>query len=148
MSTNTNEYVRMVVVHDSRHPWAQTLLLGCVLAGVMGIVGGPNSTSTINRYLPGPWLMAYYCMLIISASVTFVGTHLPKLRDQLNVEQIGLWFLCGPLLVYPMFVVINNGFAIGIGGSISCVLGLGAIWRIIEINRTLKDWKRPNGRTE
>jgi hypothetical protein len=86
--------------------------------------------------------------LSISAAITLVGTWLPSLSDQLNVERVGLWFLCGPLLVYPMFVIATNGIAVGLGGTVSCILGLGAVWRIIEINRALQSWKKSARNTE
>jgi hypothetical protein len=123
----------VLVVHDGRHPLALLTLTAAVLSGVLGILGPPNPNSVIDKLITEPWRSAYYVLLTMSALTALLGVWLPKLRDRLFAEQVGLWFLSGTLLIYPLAIYTFYPGRLGFGGVVSCLVGLGGLWRITEI---------------
>lgn len=136
------ETVALLVVRDGRHPLVLLLLVGAMVSGVIGLIGPANPQSVVDKLVPEPWRMAYYVLLGLSGLVTMVGVWLPDLRDRLAVEQIGLWFLSGTLLVYPVAIAAFYPGKLGFGGVISCLFGLGGLWRILEIILEVRRWHR------
>jgi hypothetical protein len=57
------------------------------------------------------------------------------------VEQIGVWFLSGALLIYPIVIWLSGAHYLGLGSMISLLCGLGAIARIVEILREVRSWR-------
>lgn len=132
--------IALLVVRDGRHPWAIALLLGCIISGILGLVVGPNPRAPVDQYMPPTLRAIYYIVLAVSGLITLIGVWLPDLRDRLMVEQIGLWFLCMPLMIYPIAVVTVYSGPLGLGGVISCLIGFGGLIRIIEIMREIRRW--------
>lgn len=140
--------VALLMIRDGRHPFVVMLLLGCLLAGLLGIFGPTNPNSPVDQYVLGIWRDVYYWALAVASSITLVGVWLRDLRDRLMVEQIGLWFLSAPLMVYPIAILTVYRGPLGVGGSISCLIGLGGLIRVVEIIRELRAWAKGIGDLE
>jgi hypothetical protein len=132
----------VILIHDGRHPLVLLIMAAACFSGILGIFGAPNPNAVIDKLIPEPWRTAYYLLLALSGLVTLVGVWLPKLRDRLSVEQIGLWFLSGTLLIYPIAIYAFYPGRLGFGGVISCLVGIGGLWRITEIILELKKLRR------
>lgn len=137
--------VTLLVVRDSRHPWVISLLLGCILAGALGVWTAPDPRNLVDQYMHGIWRDVYYWVLLASGLITLVGVCLPDLRDRLMVEQIGLWFLSAPLLIYPIAIFASYSGTFGLGASVSCLVGVGSLIRIGSIFRELRVWRQGDG---
>jgi hypothetical protein len=109
------------------------ILAAAVVTGILGLLGPPNPNSVIDQLIHGPWHSGYYVLLTLAGLTTLTGLWLPELRDRLAVEQIGLWFLSGTLLLYPLAIYVFSPGRLGFGGVVSCLVGLGGLWRITEI---------------
>lgn len=134
--------LNLLIIRDGRHPLAILLLIAAVVSGAMGLLLPPSPRSVIDQLVPEPWNSAYYTLLGLSGLVTLIGVWLPDIRDRLMVEQIGLWFLSGVLLVYPLAIYVFFPGTLGLGGVISCLFGAGALWRVVEIIREMRQWRR------
>lgn len=96
----------ILIIRNGRHPMVLLVMAACLASGIMGSVLPPDpSVSIVDRYVPEPWNTTYYITLILSSITVLVGVWLPDLRDRMMVEQIGLWFLSGPLLIYPIVIL-------------------------------------------
>jgi hypothetical protein len=113
-------------------------MLGCVLAGVVGLLSHPTVSNPVDFYLSHANRIGYYTCLIVAGIVVLTGSRFHKVRDVLVSEMIGLWLLCGPLLVYPIALFAFVGAPTGVGASIACVIGIGCLARIVQIYLELK----------
>lgn len=135
--------VKLLVVRDGRHPLVLFVMVACLTSGLAGLFLGPSpSASIIDRGLPEPWKSFYFVTLVLASITILVGVWLPHLRDRLMVEQIGLWFLSGALLIYPIVIWVSGAHYLGLGSMISLLCGLGAIARIVEILHEVRSWRR------
>lgn len=141
--TAPGEPLRVVIVRDGRHPLVLLVLVACVLAAATGLFGPGNPRSVIDQFVPEPWRTGYYVILGAAGLLTMVGVWLRHPRDRLMVEQIGLWFLSGVLLVYPLAIYALYSGTLGLGGVMSCLLGVGGLWRIADIALQLRRWPKP-----
>lgn len=141
MTDDHEKPLSLIVVRDGRHPLVLLLLAGAFLTGVIGLIGPHNPQSVVDKLVPDPWRTFYYVFLAAAGLITLVGVWLPDLRDRLAVEQIGLWFLSGTLLVYPLSIYAFFPGSLGFGGVISSLFGIGGLWRIGEIIWELRHWR-------
>ncbi len=131
-----------LIVRDGRHPLVMITMVACVLSGALGLLTPSSPQLVIDRFVPGPWRGIYYLLLSVSGLIVLVGVWLPDLRDRLIWERIGLWFFSGIVLIYPLSIYTVYSNSLGFGGMISCLLGIGGIWRIIVITCQLRRWRR------
>ena len=135
--------LELIVVRNGRHPMVMLVMAACLSTGLMGLFLEPDpSVSIIDRYIPNPWNVTYYIILVVASTVILIGVWLPDLRDRLMVEQIGLWFLSGALLIYPLFIWTTYSEEFALGGMISLLCGIGGFARIAEIIREVGDLRR------
>lgn len=133
--------VEILVVRNGRHPIVLLVMVACLVSGLMGLFLGPQpSSSIIDRFVPEPWNTTYYIILLLSSTIILIGVWLPDLRDRLMVEQIGLWFLSGALLIYPLVIWTTYSQPLALGGMISLLCGIGGFARIIEILHEIYNW--------
>ena len=137
-----NRMVNVVVVRNGRHSMALAVIVACLVSGLMGIFLPADSTSIIDRYIPSPWDTYYFVILLVSSSTILIGVWLPDFRDRVMIEQIGLWFLSGVLLVYPAVVWTKYAHHLELGGMISLLCGIGGLARIAEILHELRRLRR------
>ena len=110
------------------------VMAACLVSGLMGLFLEPDpEASIIDRYVTEPWNTTYYVILLLSSTVILIGVWLPDPRDSLMVEQIGLWFLSGALLIYPLVIWTTYTQRLALGGMISLLCGIGGLARIAEI---------------
>lgn len=132
--------LNLLVMRNGRHPIAMLVMAACLVTGIMGLVLSPDPAgSIIDRWVPEPWRTVYYVTLVFSGLIVLVGVWLPHIRDRLMVEQIGLWFLSGALMIYPLVIWLAYSQRLGLGGMISLLCGLGCIGRIGEILYELRE---------
>lgn len=128
--------VEILVVRNGRHPIVLLVMAACLSSGLMGLFLEPDpSASIIDRYVAEPWNTTYYIILLLSSTVILIGVWLPDLRDRLMVEQIGLWFLSGALIIYPLVIWTTYSQRLALGSMISLLCGIGGFARIAEILR-------------
>lgn len=140
---NEDHHVTLVAVRNGRHPIVLFVLGACLLSGIMGLLlPADPAASIIDRHVPEPWKSVYYVILAVSSTIILIGVWLPHFRDRMMVEQIGLWFLSGALLIYPIVIFVTYSDRLGLGGMISLLCGLGGLARIIEILYELRLWHR------
>jgi hypothetical protein len=133
-ATAAAQHLHVVVVRDGRHPIALLVMVAALLSGLMGLLLAPDpAASLIDRYVPEPWETMYNLSLVFSSAAVLTGVWLPRLRDRLMVEQIGLWFLSGALLAYPTVVWVFYSHRLGLGSMISLLCGIGCLGRVTEI---------------
>lgn len=131
-----------VIVRDGRHPLVALTMVACLLAGVFGLLLPPSPQSVIDRFIPEPWRVVYYALLLAAGGITLVGIWLPDLRDRLIWERIGLLFFSGTLLVYALAIFALSPGKLGAGALFSCLFGFGGAWRVATISLTLRRWMR------
>lgn len=136
-----------VIIRDGRHPLVVTIMVACVLSGVLGLIRPSSPQLVIDRFVPAPWRGTYYLLLGVAGLIALVGVWLPDLRDRLIWERIGLWFFSGAVLIYPLAIYTVSLGSVGFGGMISCLLGVGGIWRMITLTRQLRRWRRDTAAT-
>lgn len=135
--------VELLVVRNGRHPIVLLVMAACLSSGFMGLFLDPDpAASIIDRYVPEPWNSTYYVILMLSSTVILIGVWLPDPRDRLMVEQIGLWFLSGALLIYPLVIWASYSPRLGLGGMISLLCGIGGLARIVEILNEVRSLRR------
>lgn len=138
-TTPAHEHVELLVVRNGRHPIVLLVMAACLGSGLMGLFMPPDpSASIIDRYVPEPWKTTYYVILTLASIVILIGVWLPDPRDRLMVEQIGLWFLSGALLIYPIVIWTTYSQRLALGGMISLLCGIGGLARIAEILREVR----------
>jgi hypothetical protein len=131
----------LLLVQNARHPWVVVVLAACMLSGVVGLITPPNPRTPIDQYVTGWWRIGYYAALVVAGTIVAIGICLRNFRDRLMVEQIGLWFLSAPLLIYPLAIFAVFSGAFGLGSSFSVLVGAGGLLRIFFITRELKQWR-------
>jgi hypothetical protein len=138
------------VVRDGRHPMAILAMVACVLVGALGFIGPRSPTSTIDRFIPDPWRLGYYGLLLLSGLIFLTSVCLRDIRDRLIWERIALLFFAGVLLCYPLTVWSGSGADPGsiYEGVVSCAFGFAGLWRIGEITLDLRQARRIIRRAE
>ncbi|MGH3794363.1 MAG: hypothetical protein ACRDSP_05690 [Pseudonocardiaceae bacterium] len=131
-----------LIVRDGRHPLVSLTMLACTLSGILGLLLPSNPQSVIDQFVPEPWRSVYYLLLCLAGLTILVGVWLPDLRDRLIWERVGLWFFSGTLLVYPLAIYAMHAGKLGFGGVISCLFGVGGVWRITAITYQLQRWRK------
>jgi hypothetical protein len=103
-----------------------------------------SPTSTIDRFIPDPWRLGYYGLLLLSGLIFLVSVCLHDIRDRLIWERIALLFFAGVLLCYPAAVWAGHSDDPGsiYEGVMSCAFGFAGLWRIGEITRDLRQARR------
>lgn len=123
----------ILVIQASRHPWVQIILIGCIISGVLGSILPPDPRTALDQYVPGNVRVVYYVSLAVSGLIALIGIWLPKLRDRLWVEMIGMWFVSAPLLVYPFAIIVVTGVPVTPAAVFACMFGVGGLIRIVGI---------------
>lgn len=132
-----------LIVRDGRHPLVSLTMVACIVSGVLGLLLPSNPQSVlIDRVAPEPWRMIFYMLLCLAGTIMLIGPWLPDLRDRLIWERIGLWFFSGILLIYPLALYTAYSGKPGFPYLISCSLGIGGVWRMLEITVQLRRWRQ------
>ena len=90
----------MFVARDGRHPMAILAMVAWVLVGARGFIEPRSPTSTLDRFIPDPWRLDYYGLLLLSGLIFLISVCLRDIRDRLIWERIALLFFAGVLLCY------------------------------------------------
>lgn len=125
--------MQLLIIRDSRHPWVISVLVGCIVSGLIGVLLPPDPRVFLDQFAPEPYRSVYYIALASAGLLTLIGIWLPRLRDRLMVELIGMWFIAAPLLIYPIALVVVLGAPVGVGGIVTCTFGIGGLVRVIGI---------------
>ncbi|MGH4010383.1 MAG: hypothetical protein ACRDTH_19855 [Pseudonocardiaceae bacterium] len=125
-------------------------MIACVLVGALGFIGPRSPTSTIDRFIPDPWRLGYYGLLLLAGLIFLISVCLQDIRDRLIWERIALLFFAGVLLCYPVTIWAGHGNDPGsiYEGVVSCAFGFAGLWRIGEITLGLRQARRTIRRVE
>lgn len=138
----------VLVVHDGRHPLSVLTMAATVVAGLLGLLLGPNPSSALDHFIPEPYRTGYYAVLLTGGLINSVCVWLPDIRDRLIGERIGMFFFSGALMTYPIALYAIAGFAAGLGALITSLFGVAGMWRIAEITLELRKWRATIARIE
>lgn len=135
---------RRVTVHYAdplyagRHPFQTYLLALCVVSAVPQILGRRTATS-IEALLPHWIATVWLYLLAVGALVALVGSRMPKSRyaSALVIEQLGLYMVATPALIYAAAIVLYAGWGGIPAASIVFAFGLSSLIRGRDIGRVL-----------
>jgi hypothetical protein len=127
----------MIVIRSGRHPIVVMVLAACVIGSVNNLVNFDRASSNLVRLLPTSFGYAFYALLAVGAAISLVGVFWRGL-DGLLIERAGYLILAGQWVAFGALLTTAGWRGVWFALLLLAFAG-GAVWRIAQIRRDLKD---------
>ena len=135
---------RVVVVGDKYQPFEAMVLLWSLASGVLHFVQASAPTA-LDLVLPGWAVAGWYVLLGAGGLVGLVGIAWQGFVHGLLLERAALFAVAAPTAVYALCAIYVGGWRAIVAAGLVGAWSAAAVWRIWQINRTLKAIARGAG---